>query len=94
MTGEKVTESPVFVYKSAQKDPNCGKEKFVSFHADDVAYIEQCWAVDPDSVEATEVTCVNLKGLTTEHSGHLHLQVGFHEIMLRWMSWKERTNVV
>lgn len=85
MAEETVSTSCVFVYKNMYED---GSRKFVTFHADDILTIEQCFWTSPENNEKQDVSCVILK-CSDPHMGHLHLDVTFHELMLRWMNYKE-----
>jgi hypothetical protein len=86
---EKLKDSPIFVYKTELM----GDTKFVAFNAFDILYIEQCFGhrdTSMDSVERIEGCCVILKGAGP--AGHLHIDVKFHEVMLRWTAFLESHN--
>jgi hypothetical protein len=90
---DKITESPIFFYKQCIPGTEFDG-KFVAFHARDISSIDQGFIpINPDTIEKKQYVCLTLKGVQgAEVMGHYHLDVDFHEIMLRWMSWAERND--
>jgi hypothetical protein len=86
---DKITESPIFVYKqSIPGTPIDGK--FCAIHAADISSIDQGWHHNDNLGTKDEYCCVTMKHVgNTESMGHFHLQVGFQELMLRWLAWAE-----
>ena len=81
---DKLTESPIFVYKQFSPGDNF-HGKFTALNALEISSIDQRYSDD-----GKEFVCLTMSGVTeTSVMGHHHLDVRFHEIMLRWTALLE-----